>query len=476
MNKLILALAFALLSSPVDAAIRRLEIRGGWYGDVRIDGHYAVLVRGSHLQTATGRIDLPDRQNVLFPRIPPIGPFKIAGQDQHGRGNLEDLNGAWHLVGDSYGVNPVIYDWHGTLHQGALRFGSQGFRYVTRDGRIVTGDETYAHPSRRLFEYTTYGDVTIGQGATDGCVALASVPRVLEPGDCRAVRYLRIGDDFAVFMWKRLEGKGVLLWFARSDLSAFPLETTAPPPPPPPAEKCGDRIDNDRDGLIDEGCTPPLPPPADCGTVPDVGQAALRELWKQPAVNALVRSQHDDDRRKSARIFAEQMAFTVGPEWGTKNAGGGRPPSKDAIAKVVGSTLCGWDIVNGTTRELTFGHGEPLPGQEFINVTPTNHLGTAPPPPPPPSNCDALKAEVSALRGQLATCSDERNHAQRELSAARATVERLEQHHDELSAINTTLSAQNDALKAELADFKAQPEPTCTASLWGIRVPCKVIR
>jgi hypothetical protein len=36
-----------------------------------------------------------------------------------------------------------------------------------------------------------------------------------------------------------------------------------PPPPPPPAEVCGDGVDNDGDGQIDEGCvvTPPPPPP-----------------------------------------------------------------------------------------------------------------------------------------------------------------------------------------------------------------------
>lgn len=39
-----------------------------------------------------------------------------------------------------------------------------------------------------------------------------------------------------------------------------------PPPPPPPVEVCGDGIDNDGDGLIDEGCTPPPPPPSEiCG-------------------------------------------------------------------------------------------------------------------------------------------------------------------------------------------------------------------
>src|SRR4051812_24321439 len=30
--------------------------------------------------------------------------------------------------------------------------------------------------------------------------------------------------------------------------------TPPPPPPPPPVELCGDGIDNDGDGVIDEGC------------------------------------------------------------------------------------------------------------------------------------------------------------------------------------------------------------------------------
>lgn len=38
-------------------------------------------------------------------------------------------------------------------------------------------------------------------------------------------------------------------------------ETAPPPSPPPPPEACGDGIDNDLDGLIDEGCTVPNPPP-----------------------------------------------------------------------------------------------------------------------------------------------------------------------------------------------------------------------
>jgi hypothetical protein len=37
------------------------------------------------------------------------------------------------------------------------------------------------------------------------------------------------------------------------------------PPPPPPGEVCGDGIDNNGDGQIDEGCTPPPPPGEVCG-------------------------------------------------------------------------------------------------------------------------------------------------------------------------------------------------------------------
>ena len=48
-------------------------------------------------------------------------------------------------------------------------------------------------------------------------------------------------------------------------VSAFicPVGTAPPPPPPPPppTELCGDGIDNDGDGQIDEGCSSPPPPP-----------------------------------------------------------------------------------------------------------------------------------------------------------------------------------------------------------------------
>lgn len=78
------------------------------------------------------------------------------------------------------------------------------------------------------------------------------------------------GDHTLSFVWKEksdgsavypsgVEAWALLNWQVRIG----PGGTTPLPPPPPPAEVCGDGLDNDLDGLIDEGCpvTPPSPPP-----------------------------------------------------------------------------------------------------------------------------------------------------------------------------------------------------------------------
>jgi hypothetical protein len=84
----------------------------------------------------------------------------------------------------------------------------------------------------------------------------------------------------------------------------------APPPPPPPTEVCGDGVDNDGDGLVDEGCTvaptptPPGPPQQLEGRVADSDTVTLQ--WLAPltgdaAANYLV----------EAGFEAGQTAYTV---------------------------------------------------------------------------------------------------------------------------------------------------------------------
>lgn len=162
----------------------------------------------------------------------------------------------------------------------------------------------------------------------------------------------------------------------------------------------------------------PTEPTADCGRIPDVGQQALRTLWNVPQINALVRG-NDDQRREAATVyFAPQLAFTLGPQWGTKRADPGRPLSKDAMSTTVNGTLCAWDIVNGTTRELNFGEGEPIPGQVFVTVTAKNWLaqfgGTQPDPTEPEPNpgdseeLARLREQVIDLEGKVATLNEEK--------------------------------------------------------------------
>ena len=54
-------------------------------------------------------------------------------------------------------------------------------------------------------------------------------------------------------------------WASISEVDIFGIDSTSPPPPPiPQQEICGDGIDNNNNGQIDEGCPsePPLPPPS----------------------------------------------------------------------------------------------------------------------------------------------------------------------------------------------------------------------
>lgn len=117
----------------------------------------------------------------------------------------------------------------------------------------------------------------------------------------------------------------------------------------------------------------------------------------------------DDQRREFALKVAQQFAFSFpGEGWGSKDAGGGRPQTKDAVARVLGQgALIGYDLVNGDTRQVVCGGQMDLTGQHFIDVTPHDWLGTPKPVDPPvvtdPATSTAVLAELRKQTALLTT-------------------------------------------------------------------------
>ena len=99
----------------------------------------------------------------------------------------------------------------------------------------------------------------------------------------------------------------------------------------------------------------------------------INELYNR---NTVLAKGSDDDRRALTMKIVQQICYEFGPKWGTKRADPGRPPSKDSIAYLDGSTLWSYDWQNGSTRapHVPMGRLIDITGQVFIPVTPTNHL------------------------------------------------------------------------------------------------------
>src|SRR6185436_12793044 len=87
--------------------------------------------------------------------------------------------------------------------------------------------------------------------------------------------------------------------------------------------------------------------------------------------------------RAWTRSLAQQIVFSTNDRsWGCKNAGGGRPQSKDALAHQVGGNLFGFDLLfgvgTGSPSLVPSPSGEDITGQVFMPVDPVDHLGGAP--------------------------------------------------------------------------------------------------
>ncbi len=122
---------------------------------------------------------------------------------------------------------------------------------------------------------------------------------------------------------------------------------------------------------------------AQCPGFPQRGVEIIELLY-----NPALAQGSDDQRRELTRTFIEQLAFEFPNDgWVWKSADPGRPPSKDSIARIVGTKLCNWDWQNGGTRQraVVAGQtGDDITGQNPIRVPGINHLTNVPSPQPGP--------------------------------------------------------------------------------------------
>lgn len=164
-----------------------------------------------------------------------------------------------------------------------------------------------------------------------------------------------------------------------------------------------------------------VPPPAFAQSLAAAPCDTLKQLGaKFGALNKGT----DDERRQFALIVAEQFAFAFpGEGWGSKAAGPGRPQSKDVVARQTLIGLDGWDLVDGTTRAVRCDVHVDLPGQLFIAVTPSDHLGGGGPIDPPIDDA-VTHAELKIAIADLHTALW--NELASELGSVRARLEKLE--------------------------------------------------
>ncbi len=453
MSRIRLALlALWLLAVPVVHASAgiTLTVKPGEWCDVVLhpDGFAFVRQTGSTVIAEVNgverwRVTLPEPTLYLRAAAAPNGAILALGQSQSGRALVTMDGGPAQDFGEAFGQNGLLA-WHDgtrfvvwiqrspdaatrTEIGGAeslipLPWTSQGFRDVSADGTPLLGDQWFQRTirGRSIHEPVVRGNLWAGQWSTgrEGIAVLADdqdVAFTAIAGLGFEPHFARAGDRLAVAA--RTPGGAALAIIT---------------PPYPPTEPITPPHVDPVDPVDPVG---PVDPPASCGAF----SSSEREILVTVGAKYQELRKGDDDQRRAFTLhLAQQLAFSVSREWGTKRADPGRPPSKDAVARVIGGRLCSWDVINGTTREMVLdAQGEDITGQIYIAVDPVDVLGGPVIPIDPPVDLTALKARVAELEHQLAEFQDlhardaaqidalttERNQLQAQLAEARAALD-----------------------------------------------------
>jgi hypothetical protein len=136
-------------------------------GDYLPHGPFAINLPFSGLATHLGTIPFPagESQGVLFAVITTVGGFRIAGNCQSSARPIVEWTQATGWQDTIYapmGNKPCIYDNYGRLVVNDGSAGSQGYRYVTPDNRLMTGDETVGP----LYHVSKWTDLSLLQDRT----------------------------------------------------------------------------------------------------------------------------------------------------------------------------------------------------------------------------------------------------------------------------------------------------------------------
>ena len=231
------------------------EFSGAWYTDALPNGNYVATWRDGRIESNGSAVPPPPNGAILplYVRLRNTAVVQFTGQEWQASDRAltwNQLNG-W-TVDDrvACGVSPCIYDNDGTLHVNVgCAVGSQGWRYVSADNTLVTGDATYSPTAQwTLWEWTQLEpDLVIGQGADGGCLVWdRGQMRYLiaeSAGVCRFIRAVRDGENVSVAYWGETGVPSAAYWLTMTELRSLPLvPPPVPPVPPLPPEPSMDTL------------------------------------------------------------------------------------------------------------------------------------------------------------------------------------------------------------------------------------------
>lgn len=204
------------------------EVLPLWYGECETDGSWAGLVPNQHVLTNERQIDLTPEGNPLYLRKRGKMLAGQGGNDGQTHNWKWDGN-QWVQLGWSYGVNTVAFDPAGNVVENIPAYGSQGIRWIDEAG-VHTSDQTYGPGEFNLSQFTTHGDITVGQSYDDGAIAVVNGKRyLLHPGYTVFIRFNRDGDNLAISI---VTPAGlVLMWLTKDELLALPVDAPQAPQP-----------------------------------------------------------------------------------------------------------------------------------------------------------------------------------------------------------------------------------------------------